>query len=333
MAAQIKNKKKNQTQVPVSVPEKPRSVASIAGENDAKLSVYVKTFRDLVDVCGLIAYCQSRQKRNEIYYEGQIQELRTKAMAIALSLQKACEPFGWMTSRRDVLINRLIKEKYRREVYRYYLDNYKRQNSVIDPGEIEWRYRVLDKKKKAREKARLKKKNTKKEPEILKIYRELFEGTDSALAKYSRVRKCKSELDLRYNPEEGCSKLPLEKISNANRKYFSVRFLKIEWLDEDFEGYHEAELKKGLEALGYANESCNKRCTKLILRLNEELEKHGKKAVRVDDFLDWATFCTDDALNRKFFFEEAKLSIEKHQLLNPGELGKIAEYKKTATKI
>ena len=218
-------------------------------------------------------------------------------------------------------------------MYRYYLDNYERQNSVTTPGDIELRYLDLDKKKKAREKARLKKKNANKEPEIMKIYRELFEGNDSALAKYSRVRHCKAELDLRYCPKEGCSKLPLREITNGNRKYFSIRFLKIEWLDENFEGYHKSELEKGLEALGYANESCNKRCTNLILRLNEELEKNGKKPVRIDDFLDWATNCPDDALNRKFFFEEAKATIEKHQLLNPGEIGKIAEYKKSATKI
>lgn len=123
---------------------------------------------------------------------------------------------------------------------------------------------------------------------IKDVFEELFKGKDSALAKLAKVRETQYEISL----WKGYG-APLSDIAVTTKKYFSKRFLDGKTLKEA----KKDEVNEGLKKLGYAVESCKKRCTKLVEELNRTMSEKGLEPLNdIQGFLDWMTF----------FYEEKK---------------------------
>lgn len=117
-------------------------------------------------------------------------------------------------------------------------------------------------------------KKTKKNGEIVR--------EESALKKYTKVRWVQYELGLymRYS-------LPLNEVNGSAVVYFSKRFLRGE---SAYCAYH-SELKEAYKRLGYAVDACKKRCTDLVVELNEALSDLGLDKIEdIQKFLDILTY-------------------------------------------
>jgi hypothetical protein len=179
---------------------------------------------------------------------------------------------------------------------------------------------------------------------ILEIFDELFKGNDAALAKYAKVRHTQYEIKLWR--EHG---LPLKEVNKGAKFYFSKRFLNGKKIEEATE----EEIKGALETLNHAvNDGCKGRCTRLVEELNDELKKYYIEPVKIQSFLDWATFsyvvrkddftgqpCKEpghsfeiwdfhDEYNRKEFYEEVKRLAKKGEFLHPGHVGQIVDIRR-----
>ncbi len=180
------------------------------------------------------------------------------------------------------------------------------------------------------------------------ILTELFEGSDSALAKYAKVRHTQYEIKLWR--ERG---LPLQDVGRDAKVCFSG-FLS----GETLAGAREGTIKKALERLDHAvKDGCHGRCTKLVKELNEALVDLGLKPVKeVEKFLDWLTyagmprmnfdgtpvtekpygfvvvaFC--DKQNREEFWKELKSLLQMGRIVSMQDIERIVLLKRRAVKI
>ena len=112
------------------------------------------------------------------------------------------------------------------------------------------------------------------------ILNELFNGNTGALTKYAKVRHTRYELSLWQ--EYG---LPLSKIKGQAKAHFAKRFLGVPIAEASQE-----ELKKGLEKIGYAEDSCKRRCFRLVNELNEALKMLELDQVDPQGFIEYFTF-------------------------------------------
>lgn len=122
------------------------------------------------------------------------------------------------------------------------------------------------------------------------IAEELFKPIKggSALERYARVRHTLYEIKLwrKYN------NMPISEIPAVARNYFCERFL-----EKSLSKASEKEINQAITRLGYAENSCKKRCTELVEDFNVAVRRyndsHARKLEEVHDiesFLDFFTF-------------------------------------------
>ena len=179
---------------------------------------------------------------------------------------------------------------------------------------------------------------------IKEIFEELFEGKDSALAKLAKVERTRYEINVLW-VEHG---VPLNMIFKPAMAYFSERFLDGKLL-EDVNGDM---LENGLKKLGYAVESCKKRCTKLVEELNHAMLEHDLEQLQdIQGFLKWTTFYYEDKkdftgsiiyepgydfpvrvfysdVNRKSFWAETQAIMKTGRIMSVKDITRIVLFKR-----
>ena len=125
------------------------------------------------------------------------------------------------------------------------------------------------------------------------IIEELFKPMKggSALDRYAKVRHTLYEIQIWREQ----TNMPISEIPAAARNYFCERFL-----DNTLSKASETEINDAIIKLGYAENSCKKRCTKIVEEFNAAVREynntHSRKLAEVcniEKFLDFYTFNYD----------------------------------------
>lgn len=135
------------------------------------------------------------------------------------------------------------------------------------------------------------------------ILEELFDGTEGALTKFSKVRHTYYEIAELWRGKS----IPLIKITSQEKIYFSKRFLNGRALSKATSD----EIDTAVSRLGFAvgfpkitgsakATGCYERCCKLMYRLNEKARELGLQEVEeIDNFLNFFTYCGETVKNEQ----------------------------------